>query len=114
MLSTFVDGSATAGLEVPAMPQAAATDAVESSGLQVWVEGLPWETTEQELLPYFQQVGAVTKCTINRNRAGRSQGTAIVRFEATSEAADAIAQLDGTEVGEGNKRRIHVRLDRFA
>jgi len=112
MMDSFIDGKATAGIEVPPAPTSAAPE-VSSSGVQVWVEGLPWEITEVELVPYFSQIGPVERCTINRNYSGNSKGTAVVRYSDPAHAAAAIDSLDNTEVGETNRRKIHVRLDRY-
>lgn len=114
MLDSFVDESATEGVALPPRPKPVEKEETESSGLQVWAEGLPWETTETELLPYFQQHGLVEKCTINRTRDGRSRGTATVRFTDAESADAAIRELNGIEIGTENKRKMYVRLDRYA
>lgn len=111
-LQGFIDGSALDGVDAPPAPVVAAPEerVEDSSGLQVWVENLPWETDDASLRAYFEQCGDVNECVIQRNAGGRSRGTAIIRFAGADGAAKAIEQLNETEVGG---RSIRVRLDRY-
>jgi hypothetical protein len=110
-LQGFIDGSALDGVDAPPAPAGGDEGRVEdSSGLQVWVENLPWETDDASLRAYFEQCGEVSECVIQRNGGGRSRGTAIIRFATPEGAGKAMEQLNETEVGG---RSIRVRLDRY-
>jgi RNA recognition motif-containing protein len=68
--------------------------------MRLYVGGLPYQTTEEELINLFQQVGNVTTATIIIDRAtGRSKGFGFVEMDNTQEAQDAIARLNGTTFG---------------
>jgi RNA recognition motif-containing protein len=68
--------------------------------MRLYVGGLPYQTTEQELIDLFQQVGTVGTATIIIDRAtGRSKGFGFVEMEDTQEAQDAITRLNGTMLG---------------
>jgi RNA recognition motif-containing protein len=114
MLNSFITGEALEGIDVPDLPVARkesveASASSSSSGLQLWIENLPWDVKDEELRTYFQSVGPVESCEIQRRSDGKSRGTAIVRFTSPKDANTAIETLDGTEIGD---RPIRVRLDR--
>ncbi|HVU66789.1 MAG TPA: RNA-binding protein [Ktedonobacteraceae bacterium] len=68
--------------------------------MRLYVGGLPYQTTEDELINLFQQVGNVATATIIFDRAtGRSKGFGFVEMDDTQEAQDAIARLNGTTFG---------------
>ena len=68
--------------------------------MRLYVGGLPYQTTEQDLIDLFQQVGNVATATIIIDRAtGRSKGFGFVEMGDTQEAQDAIARLNGTTLG---------------
>jgi cold-inducible RNA-binding protein len=68
--------------------------------MRLYVGGLPYQTTEQDLIDLFQQVGNVATATIIIDRAtGRSKGFGFVEMGDTQEAQDAIARLNGTTMG---------------
>ena len=79
----------------------------------VYVTGLAWETTDEELANHFAQVGPVNKATILRlHRRGtvkNSMGCGVVEFESPGSAAAAVATFAETELGG---RRIRCREDR--
>eukprot|EP01039_Chlorochromonas_danica_P001509 gene1509-1644_t len=78
----------------------------------VYVSGLPWSTTDAELATYFGRAGKVVKATIlKKTRRGKvvSVGCGVVEYSNVAEAARAIAQFDGTELGG---RSISCREDR--
>lgn len=114
MLNSFITGEATEGIDVPDLPEARKDTAdtaagPASSGLQLWVENLPWEVKDEEIRTYFQSVGPVDTCAIQRRPDGKSRGTAIVRFTNAKDASTAIESIDGTEI---SGRPMRVRLDR--
>jgi RNA recognition motif-containing protein len=68
--------------------------------MRLYVGGLPYQTTEDELINLFQQVGNVATATIIIDRAtGRSKGFGFVEMSDSQEAQDAIARLNGTTLG---------------
>ena len=83
----------------------------ESSGLQVVVHNLSWETDWRTLKEAFAVVGSVVRADIASDHSGRSRGFGTVRYDSTDEAEAAISQLHNTEM---DGRVIAVRLDRFA
>lgn len=56
----------------------------------VFVAGLPYETTENELVPLFEKVGQVYKVRIVDN-----SGMAVITYTTVEEAENAIAKLNG-------------------
>ena len=83
----------------------------ESSGLQVVVHNLSWDTDWKALKEAFAVVGSVARADIASDHNGRSRGFGTVRYDSTEEAEAAINQLHNTEM---DGRVITVRLDRFA
>jgi RNA recognition motif-containing protein len=68
--------------------------------MRLYVGGIPYQTTEQDLIELFQQVGDVTTATVIVDRAtGRSKGFGFVEMDDTQEARDAIARLNGSTLG---------------
>jgi cold-inducible RNA-binding protein len=66
---------------------------------RIYVGNLSLQTTEQNLFALFAQIGQVESVTIITDRAtDRSQGFAFVEM-GDEDAEQAIAQLNGTEVG---------------
>ena len=65
--------------------------------MRLYVGGLPYQTTDQELMTLFQQAGRVTMATVITDRAtGRSKGFGFVQMDDEQEAQSAISQLNGT------------------
>ena len=68
--------------------------------MKLYVGGLPYSTSEQELIALFEQVGQVTDATIIADRdTGRSKGFGFVEMSNDEEARTAIERLNGTMVG---------------
>lgn len=68
--------------------------------MRIYVGGLPYQTTEQDLLDLFAQVGHVTSATVITDRAsGRSKGFGFVEMSNDQEARTAIERLNGTILG---------------
>ncbi len=67
---------------------------------RLFVAGLPFSTTEEELRTLFTEVGVVVSVNIITDReTGRSKGFGFVEMETGEEAANAIAKLNDTEFG---------------
>jgi len=74
----------------------------------VFVAGLDWEVTQDELGEYFEQCGNVTGATIIM-KGTKSAGCGLVEFSAAEEAEAAINKLSGSEL---HGRQIRVRFDK--
>ena len=68
--------------------------------MRLYVGGLPYQTTEEDLVELFQQAGNVATATVITDRAtGRSKGFGFVEMEDTQEAQGAIARFNGSTMG---------------
>lgn len=68
--------------------------------MRLYVGGLPYQTTEQDLIDLFQQAGNVTQATVIIDRAtGRSKGFGFVEMVDNREAQDAISRFNGSTLG---------------
>jgi RNA recognition motif-containing protein len=68
--------------------------------MKLYVGGLPYQTSEQELIALFEQIGQVNDATIIADRdTGRSKGFGFVEMSNDEEARTAIERLNGTMVG---------------
>lgn len=75
-------------------------------GTKLYVGGLPYSTTQDELQAAFGQSGTVVSAVVIMDRAtGRSKGFGFVEMSTDDEAAKAIEMWDGKELGG---RRIKV------
>ena len=89
--------------------------------MRIYVGGLPYQTTEQDLLDLFAQVGHVTSATVITDRAsGRSKGFGFVDMSNDLEARTAIERLNGTILGnrtivvnEARERQTTDRRNRY-
>lgn len=67
---------------------------------KLYVGGLPYSTTDQELQDLFAAHGTVTSAVVINDRdSGRSKGFGFVEFDSAEEAQSAIKALDGSELG---------------
>lgn len=74
--------------------------------MKLFVGGLPFSTTDEELADAFAQFGSVASAKVITDReTGRSRGFGFVEFDSDDEGKAAIAGLDGKELGG---RTIHV------
>ncbi len=68
--------------------------------MRLYVGGLPYQTTEQDLIDLFEQTGPVTFATVITDRdTGRSKGFGFVEMSNEQDARSAIERLNGTSVG---------------
>jgi RNA recognition motif-containing protein len=66
----------------------------------LFVGGLPFSTTDEELNELFAAHGAVASATVVKDRdTGRSKGFGFVEFENDDEGKAAEQALNGTELG---------------
>ena len=69
-------------------------------GVRLYVGGLPYSTTEEELRALFAQAGTVESVSIITDRySGQSRGFGFVEMATSQEAQAAIRQINGTTLG---------------
>lgn len=67
---------------------------------KLFVGGLPYSTTDQELKDLFAQAGTVESATIiNDKMTGRSKGFGFVEMSSDDEATKAVEMLNGKDMG---------------
>lgn len=68
---------------------------------RLYVGGLPYETTDDELKELFSEAGAVDSAKVVTDRySGRSRGFGFVEMSNDDEADKAIQSMNGKQVGE--------------
>lgn len=71
--------------------------------MRLYVGGLPYQTTENDLISLFEQAGNVTSATVINDRdTGRSKGFGFVDMSTPEEGQRAIEQLNGTLIDNRN------------
>lgn len=69
-------------------------------GAKIYVGGLPYSATEQELSGLFGRHGSVASARIITDKfTGQARGFGFVEMSSDAEAQAAIAALNGTEMG---------------
>ena len=69
-------------------------------GSKIYVGGLPYSATEQQMSDLFGAHGAVTSARIITDKfTGQSRGFGFVEMASDAEAQAAIAAINGTEMG---------------
>ncbi len=66
---------------------------------KLFIGSLDWNTTEDELKSLFAGLGEVEEAIIITDHAGRSKGFGFVTYKNEEDAAKAIAELDGHQLG---------------
>lgn len=67
---------------------------------KLFVGGLPWVTTSEELGEAFKPFGEVTSATVITDKfSGRSKGFGFVEMANDEEAVAALEKLNGSEIG---------------
>ena len=75
-------------------------------GTKLYVGGLPYSTTEQQLQELFSQHGSVTSAKIITDRyTGQSRGFGFVEMATSEEAQKAITALNGTQMNAWQHHR---------
>ena len=81
-------------------------------GTRLYVGGLPYSTTEEELRALFEPAGNVVSLTIVTDRySGQSRGFGFVEMASNEEAQAAIRLLDGSMLG-GRTLRVNEARER--
>jgi cold-inducible RNA-binding protein len=72
--------------------------------VKLYVGGLPYSTTEEELASHFGQAGSVVQSTIIRDRQmnNRSRGFGFVEMADQAQADQAISMFNGKDFGGRN------------
>ncbi|PHH78340.1 hypothetical protein CDD80_7026 [Ophiocordyceps camponoti-rufipedis] len=70
-------------------------DSPSSKGAKIRVENIHYDLGEDDLEELFARIGPVARLQLRYDRAGRSEGTAIVTYELKEDAQEAIRQFDG-------------------
>jgi RNA recognition motif-containing protein len=72
---------------------------------KIYIGNLPFSSTEDELRSLFSQHGDVQSVNVIMDRdTGRARGFAFVEMSESADAAKAIKDLDGSELGGRNLR----------
>lgn len=79
---------------------------MEPVACKVFVQSLPWETSDKELYDFFKGMEGIRSAFIRRSRSGRSSGQGVVDFATHAQAMQAIEQLNQREL---DGRTITVR-----
>jgi len=67
---------------------------------RLYIGGLPYSTTDNELMEYFSQAGAVSSANVIVDKmTGRSRGFGFVEMANDSEADKAIETFNGKDFG---------------
>ena len=77
---------------------------------RLFVGNMSFQTTEDELMTLFQPFGQIERIQIVTDReTGRARGFAFVEMPNDAEAAKAIAELNGREMG-GRSLNVNEKL----
>ena len=70
---------------------------------KLFVGGLPWATTNDDLKDLFSQAGAVSSATVITDKmTGRSRGFGFVEFESDADADNALSMFNGKDYNGRN------------
>jgi RNA recognition motif-containing protein len=79
---------------------------------RLYVGGISFETSEQELSQLFGQVGEVVSCRLITDReTGQSRGFAFVEMASEAATREAMTQYEGYELG-GRRLRVSEARER--
>lgn len=68
--------------------------------MRIYVGGLPYSTSSEDLQSYFSEAGSVTEATVVEDRySGQSKGFGFVEMPDENEAREAIAKFNGASMG---------------
>ncbi len=80
----------------------------QDTGKRLYVGGLPYSTTEEELRKHFEAAGTVESATVITDKmSGRSKGFGFVEMATPEEAQKAIEMFNEKELG-GRKIVVNV------
>jgi RNA recognition motif-containing protein len=67
-------------------------DVPDEENPKVYVRGLPWKATHEEVKEFFAECGAIKSVELPLMGDGRSSGTAIIEFDSPEGSAKAMEQ----------------------
>ncbi|EIE76506.1 hypothetical protein G6F46_010019 [Rhizopus delemar] len=79
----------------------------DNRGVELSIENLHYNVTEQDVLELFSTVGPVEKARLFYDRSGRSTGQAKVKYASSSDADKAIKKFDNVEL-DGQPMKIEI------
>ncbi len=80
--------------------------------VKLFVGGLSWDTTTEDLTTAFARFGTVIDATVILDRAtGRSRGFGFVTFEKPPDAAEAVKAMNGAEL-DGRTLKVNLAESR--
>jgi RNA recognition motif-containing protein len=80
---------------------------------KLYIGGLSYETTEDELKTFFEQAGTVQSAVVATDKGtGRSRGFGFVEMSSDAEAKQAVSQLNGKSLGDRTLRVEEAKADR--
>ncbi len=77
---------------------------------KLYIGGLSFDTTEDELRTFFEQAGTVDSASVATDKfSGRSRGFGFVEMSSDAEAKQAVSQLNGKLLGDRTLRVEEAR-----
>ena len=77
---------------------------------RLYIGGLSFETTEEELKTFFEQAGGVQSATVVTDKAsGQSRGFGFVEMSSDAESKQAVSELNGKTLRERTLRVEEAR-----
>merc|ERR1711934_1112393 len=77
----------------------------DEATLKIYIRGLPWKATEDEVREYFSTCGEIISIEMPIMDDGRSSGTAIINFK-TKQACETCLELNGSDF---NGRWLNIK-----
>jgi len=82
------------------------SESAPQATLKVFVAGIPWSTSEEQVKKDFEECGELTDFHMPKNEEGKPKGIAFVTYS-TQEGMDAALKFDGQDYG-GRTLRVAV------
>lgn len=91
-------------------------NSLKGEKMKLYVGGLPFETTEEELQKLFEEYKPAETTLIKDKFSGRSKGFGFVTIDDDAQAKEAIDKLNGKEVGGRSitVNEARPKTDRFS
>lgn len=107
---TCTDARKDARTSVSTSPRARERE--RDMGQKLFVGGLSWGTTDDSLRSAFEQFGEISEAKVVLERdTGRSRGFGFVTYTDPSAAANAMTEMDGSEL-DGRNIRVNEASER--
>lgn len=79
---------------------------------KLYIGGLSFETTDDELRTFFEQAGTVESASVATDKfSGKSRGFGFVEMSSVAEMKDAVSKLNGQSLGERTIRVEEAKSD---